>query len=70
MANPSEDLRGKFEDQEITALLSTDPHKAFTLIYDKYWLAIYEFAYLRIKDHALAENIVQDVFTTGKYSYR
>jgi RNA polymerase sigma-70 factor (family 1) len=51
-----------FEDQEIVALLTSEPSKAFTLIYDKYWLALYEFAYLRIKDHALAENIVQDVF--------
>jgi len=62
MAKSTENLKGIFEDQEITALLSSDPHKAFTLVYDKYWLAVYDFAYLRIKDHALAENIVQDVF--------
>jgi RNA polymerase sigma-70 factor (family 1) len=62
MADATENLQGKNEDQEIAALLTSDPHKAFTLVYDKYWLAIYEFAYLRIKDHALAENIVQDVF--------
>jgi RNA polymerase sigma-70 factor (family 1) len=62
MAEPTENLKTKLEDQEIAALITSDPHKAFTLVYDKYWLAIYEFAYVRIKDQALAENIVQDVF--------
>jgi RNA polymerase sigma-70 factor (family 1) len=50
------------DDQEIVALLKEDHRKAFTLVYDKYWLPLYQFAYIRIKDHALAENIVQDVF--------
>jgi RNA polymerase sigma-70 factor (family 1) len=62
MADSTENLKGKFEDQEIAALLNSDSHQAFSLLYDKYWLAIYEFAYLRIKDHVIAENIVQDVF--------
>jgi len=50
------------EDQEIAATFKSHPERAFTLVYDKYWLAVYNFALLRMKDHALAENIVQDVF--------
>jgi len=62
MANSSIYPTKESEDREIAALLTQHPEKAFTLVYDKYWLGLYNFAYMRIKDHALAENIVQDVF--------
>ena len=62
MANSTIYPTKESEDREIAALFTPHPEKAFTLVYDKYWLALYNFAYMRIKDHALAENIVQDVF--------
>jgi RNA polymerase sigma-70 factor (ECF subfamily) len=61
MIYPNANLENQ-SDQDIAILLNVNPRKAFTLVYDKYWLALYNFADIRIRDHALAENIVQDIF--------
>ena len=49
-------------DEAIIALLDSDVTAAFKKIYNDYWLELYKFAFVRIKNQELAENIVQDIF--------
>lgn len=59
----SQNLSAKeLSDEEIIRLLDIDATKAFQEMYNKYWWPLYKFAFVRIKDQDLAENIVQDIF--------
>lgn len=51
-------------DEQIIRLLETDVNKAFKEMYNKYWLELYKFAFVRLKDQDLAQHVVQDVFTS------
>lgn len=36
--------------------------RAFNVLYDKYWMKVYNIAYKRINDREIAEDVTQDVF--------
>lgn len=44
-------------------MLAQDSRNAFEAIYDRYWEAMFNAAYKRLKDKELCRDIVQDVFT-------
>lgn len=49
-------------DNELLALLTQDDEGAFSEIYDRYWLKLYNESYKRLKDKALCADIIQDIF--------
>jgi RNA polymerase sigma-70 factor (ECF subfamily) len=49
-------------DDELLTLLTQDDEGAFSAIYDRYWLKLYNESYKRLKDKALCADIIQDVF--------
>jgi len=51
-----------FPDNELIALLQGDDKAAFTEIYERYWLKLYNETHKRVKDEALSADIIQDVF--------
>lgn len=53
----------KFTDDELIVLLKEDELNAFREIYNRYWKKLYGFAYQRLKDVTLVEEILQDFFT-------
>ena len=44
-------------------MLRSDHHKAFEILYNKYWEQLYGMAYNRLKSKEAAEEVVQDLFT-------
>ena len=63
-------------DQELIALYLKGDEKAFSLLLGRHKAKIYSTIYLFVKDHALAEDIFQDVFIKiidtlrkGKYNH-
>ncbi len=64
-------------DQELIALYLKGDEKAFSLLLGRHKAKIYSTIYLFVKDHALAEDIFQDVFIKiidtlrkGKYNHQ
>jgi RNA polymerase sigma-70 factor (ECF subfamily) len=51
------------EDAELLAGLSRGSQCAFDSLYQRYFQRIYNFAYLRLRNHADAEEVVQETFT-------
>jgi RNA polymerase sigma-70 factor (family 1) len=49
-------------DQELTSLLKTDDHSAFNEIFDRYGSVLVSFAFRKVYDKDLAQDIVHDVF--------
>ncbi|WP_316794294.1 RNA polymerase sigma-70 factor [Pedobacter frigoris] len=52
-----------YTDQELTALLKSDDHLAFNEIFKRYGSLLISFAYRKLYDKELAQDIVHDVFT-------
>ena len=51
-------------EDELITLLQQDKLGAFREIYTRYWKTLYADAYKRLKNREIAEEIVQEVFTT------
>jgi RNA polymerase sigma-70 factor (ECF subfamily) len=51
-------------DEELLEALYKGSKDAFQEIFDRYWYRLYKMAYIRIKSHEEAEEIVQDLFLT------
>lgn len=51
-------------DQNLVELLKTDKVSAFEELYDRYWSKLYANAYNRIRSAEVAEEIIQDFFTS------
>lgn len=52
-----------YTDLELVGAMRADDEQAFSSLYYRYWEALYNSAYKRLKDHSQCEQIVQDVFT-------
>src|SRR5699024_9340820 len=50
------------DDHELLARLQQDNEKAFNEIYDRYWSLVYTDAFRRVKSHAKAHDLTQDLF--------
>lgn len=50
------------DDQILLHALCQDSEAAFNKIYDKYWSMVYTDAYRRLKNHAQAQDITQEIF--------
>ncbi|MCH2172341.1 RNA polymerase sigma factor [Myxococcota bacterium] len=55
-------------DQEIVDRIRGGDEVAFTVLYDRYFQRIYSFAYLRLRSHADAEEVVQETFLAAFHS--
>lgn len=51
-------------DAQLLEALSTGNEDAFAVIFNKYWQEMYITAYQRLRDQTVAEDLVQDVFTS------
>jgi len=51
-----------FRDDELVILLMQGDEAAFSEIYERYWLKLYNENHKRLKDEALCADVVQDVF--------
>ncbi|RKR82935.1 RNA polymerase sigma-70 factor (ECF subfamily) [Mucilaginibacter gracilis] len=49
-------------DKELTLLLKQGDAEAFEVIYNRFWKKLINTAYKRLRDEALCEEIVQDIF--------
>lgn len=45
-------------------LVKLNKNKAFNLVFDAYWAALYKQAYKKVRCHDLAKDLVQDVFVS------
>lgn len=52
-----------FSDKELSILLFQGDSGAFEEIFNRYWSDLYSAAFKRVKNHEVAEEIVQDLFT-------
>src|SRR5438309_11433893 len=50
-----------FEERELVERAKEDPD-AFGALYDRYFPQIYRFAYCRVRDQSLAEDVTSEVF--------
>ncbi len=53
-----------YDDFALLALSKAGDEKGFSEIYDRYWALLYHHAYKLLRDEALAQDIVQEVFVT------
>jgi RNA polymerase sigma factor (sigma-70 family) len=51
-----------FRDDELVILLGQGDDAAFSEIYERYWLKLYNESYKRLKDKDLCADVIQDVF--------
>jgi len=51
-----------FRDDELVTLLTQGDELAFSEIYERYWLKLYNESYKRLRDEALCADLIQDVF--------
>ncbi len=51
-----------FRDDELVTLLKQGDEAAFSEIYERYWLKLYNESHKRLKDEELCADIIQDVF--------
>lgn len=49
-------------DKELWTAVKEGNTRAFDKLFDRYWSAIYNTAYFHLKDHAMASDIVHDIF--------
>ncbi|MBS1531922.1 MAG: sigma-70 family RNA polymerase sigma factor [Bacteroidetes bacterium] len=52
-----------YRDDELVTLLTEGDEAAFSEIYERYWLKLYNESHKRLKDEALCADVIQDVFT-------
>lgn len=50
-------------DEELVAGIRLSDERAFTTLYERYYQRVYNFAYLRLRNHADTEEAVQETFT-------
>jgi RNA polymerase sigma-70 factor (ECF subfamily) len=50
-------------DEELVAGIRNSSEGDFTLLYERYYRRVYNFSYLRLKNHADTEEVVQETFT-------
>jgi len=55
-------LLNSFRDDELVALLTQGNEAAFSAIYERYWLKLYNESHKRLKNEELGADVVQDVF--------
>ncbi|WP_028376784.1 RNA polymerase sigma-70 factor [Leeuwenhoekiella sp. MAR_2009_132] len=53
-----------YTDLELQLLLNKDRHRAFNLIFDKYWKRLYTYAFKIYSEEEICEDIVQEVFVS------
>ncbi|MBV8390635.1 MAG: sigma-70 family RNA polymerase sigma factor [Mucilaginibacter sp.] len=51
-----------FRDDELVTLLIQGDEAAFSEIYERYWLRLYNESYKRLRDEDLCADIIQDIF--------
>ncbi len=56
-------LYEKYDDQQLSALLSSGDEVAFGEIYRRNWQGMYNAAYKRLKNEAQCEDLIQNIFT-------
>jgi RNA polymerase sigma factor (sigma-70 family) len=49
-------------DNELVTLLTQGDEAAFSEIYERYWLKLYNESYKRLKDEAFCADVIQDIF--------
>src|SRR5688572_30270502 len=49
-------------DEELVLLIADDNEQAFKILYEKYWAKMLVKAYVLLKSHDIAEEVVQDAF--------
>lgn len=61
---PKQDTRfdSSVSDEQLLELLRKDDVGAYEQIYQRYWGALYKSVFTRVRDHALCQDIIQDVF--------
>ncbi len=55
-------LLNSYQDDELIALLTQGDQAAFSEIYERYWLKLYNECHKRLKDEGLCADIIQDIF--------
>jgi RNA polymerase sigma factor (sigma-70 family) len=55
-------LFNSFADNELIVLLKQGDEAAFSEIYERYWLKLYNESHKRLKDEALCADVIQDIF--------
>ncbi|NHA05287.1 RNA polymerase sigma-70 factor [Mucilaginibacter sp. HC2] len=58
------DFTEELSEEELIRLLKQDRLGAFREIYSRYWKKLFDEAYKRLKNRELAEEVVQELFTT------
>lgn len=53
----------QYDDRDLLHLLAYDDEQAFVAIYKRYWPLLHDAASRRLKDSAMSEDVVQEVFT-------
>lgn len=49
-------------DTQLLKLLREDDDQAFEVLYERHWGRVFEQAFIRVRQHDIAENITQDIF--------
>ena len=55
-------------DEELVLLIADDNEQAFKVLYEKYWAKMLMKAYVLLKSHDMAEEVVQDA-AAGQEAY-
>ncbi|HLT06776.1 MAG TPA: RNA polymerase sigma-70 factor [Cyclobacteriaceae bacterium] len=53
-----------YSDEQLLQFVKSDDERAFDVLFNRYWRILFEAAYKRIKRPEVAEELVQDVFTS------
>ncbi len=56
--------REQQSDIALLQLIKEGDHPAFDTLFDRYWKRLYQTAYARVNDQAIAQDIVQELFIT------
>ena len=51
-----------YTDNELTTLIHNGDEPAFAELYNRYWLELYDTAYMRLHNKEQVEDIIQDIF--------
>lgn len=54
----------KISDDQLAQLLQTGNEMAYSVIYDRYWLRLYQSAFKVLQEKEAAEDVVQEVFVS------
>src|ERR1700756_1746476 len=55
-------LLNSFRDDELVTLLKQGDETAFSEVYERYWLKLYNESHKRLKDESLCADVIQDIF--------